>query len=173
MDAFRGKFYFAKKKGQMRRYWTPPAMEKVAIEFVKQLPETNVTPPRSIESVTGEKQALHAQLAAQQEQYEKLEASRGELEARVKQLRREMIERKKEWKEKIEGVSGELALLKSTTTSAVAKAITTIHESTAQDAILKQQLLAAQQTNEAHSKAMRELNTQFVELMNTISAHGK
>lgn len=168
LDAFRGKYYFLKKKGG-RKYWVPPVIDKLMPDFVRQLSDSAAIPPRSVDSVMADKKAVEAELISKNVSFEALEAKHKDAETRLTSLRKDLLQRKKEWKERVERLTEELSTLRSTIINVAGRAIAMTNERVSHDSSLRQQLQSALQTNESHNKAMMELNNQFVEVMNTVS----
>ena len=175
LDAFHGKYYFLKKKGK-QKYWVPTILEKTMPDFTRGLTDSFAIPPRSISTVLADKKAIEADLLAKSSANDALEAKLKEVETKLKEaetrltaLRKDLLQKKREWREQNDALSKELSNIRSATTSVAAKAIAMTNERVSYDSELRKQLQGALQINESHNKAMMELNEKFVEVMSTVS----
>ena len=167
LDALHGKYYFVKKKGG-RKYWVSPMLEKLMPDFLRGLTDSAAIAPRSVETVLADKKQAEAETLSQKLACEALEAKLKEAEKRLTVLRKDLLLRKREWKEKNDDMSKELSSVRSATAKVASKAIAMTNERISYDASLREEVHAALESNEEHSQAMTDLNNQFVQVMKTV-----
>ena len=160
-------------------------------EFTSQLSDSLAIAPRSITTVLADKKAVEAELLSKSTAFDAqllskskafdaqllgknntistLEARLKEAEARLTALRKDVQLKKREWRAQNDALSKELSSMRSVTTKVASKAVAMTNERVSYDSALRQQLQDALKINENHNKAMMDLNSQFMEVMSTVS----